>query len=419
MTDSERDFDRIARAWLDQGPIEAPERAVAAVLQAIEATPQVRRPFRWPTWRSPTMLRFSLLAIVGAAILVTFGALALSGGAPALEPDPAPPSATPSPTPSTGALGPVPDAVKGGWVASSRGTSVEDPTVTTIVLGGSAVDRWAPEFSIDIPDDTRQLGSDVVELEPGVLRFGLSNAGDSGCQMRDIGTYRWSVSADGQWLTLDRIDDACSVRGDILAGTWQRSLAFSSQGGPGVAVNFQPFVTFTLPAGLYTGQEYAGDDQVVIDRSDASYKIWKDLDGFVDPCDISKGRLDIAPGMDALLAYIEGDPRFRVVRRDEYQLDGHRAVELEFTTGADIEPPCWTFDGNPDDRSGVLTWVTGASPSDWFWNNPIKGRGQLVITEVDGATLAFEWAVQENGLWKVDRETLDTVRFLDTLPIAP
>ena len=42
----ERDFDRIARAWLDLGPNEAPDRSVAAVLQAIETTPQVRRPIR-------------------------------------------------------------------------------------------------------------------------------------------------------------------------------------------------------------------------------------------------------------------------------------------------------------------------------------------------------------------------------------
>ena len=420
MTGSERDFDRIARAWLEQGPNEAPERAVAAVLQAIETTPQVRRPFRWPTWRSPTMLRFSLLAVLGGALLVTFGALALTGGSrPAPTPAPVSPAPSSSPTASDAGSAPVPDAVKGGWVAASRGTAIEAPTVTTIVLGGSAVDRWAPEFSIDLPGRTRQLGSDVTEVAPGVLRFGLSNAGDTGCSMRDIGTYRWSVSGDGQWLTLEPIEDACPVRSEILAGTWQRSLAFSSQGGPGVTVNFEPYLTFTLPAGDHVGQEYAGPDQVVIDRSDATYKVWKDLDGFVDPCDKSKGRLDIAPGMDAFLAYIEEDPRFNVVRREEYELDGHRAVELEFTTGADITPPCWTFDGNPDDLRGVLTWVTGASPSDWFWNSEIKGRGQLVVTEVEGATLAFEFLSEQAGLFKVDRETLDTVRFLDTLPTAP
>ena len=45
---SERDFDRLARAWLELGPDEAPDRVVAAVLQAAETTPQVRRRVAWP-----------------------------------------------------------------------------------------------------------------------------------------------------------------------------------------------------------------------------------------------------------------------------------------------------------------------------------------------------------------------------------
>ena len=34
------DFDRISRAWLDLMPDEAPDRAVQAVLQAVQTTPQ-------------------------------------------------------------------------------------------------------------------------------------------------------------------------------------------------------------------------------------------------------------------------------------------------------------------------------------------------------------------------------------------
>lgn len=53
MTD-ERDFDRLARAWLDLGTNEAPDRVVAAVPQAAETRPQVRCPHRWTIWRSST-----------------------------------------------------------------------------------------------------------------------------------------------------------------------------------------------------------------------------------------------------------------------------------------------------------------------------------------------------------------------------
>ena len=40
MTES-RNPDRLIRAWLDLMPDEAPDRVVSAVLQAVEATPQV------------------------------------------------------------------------------------------------------------------------------------------------------------------------------------------------------------------------------------------------------------------------------------------------------------------------------------------------------------------------------------------
>ena len=40
---TERDFDRLARAWLELAPDEAPDRVIAAVLQAAETTPQMRR----------------------------------------------------------------------------------------------------------------------------------------------------------------------------------------------------------------------------------------------------------------------------------------------------------------------------------------------------------------------------------------
>ena len=57
MTTS-RDADRILRAWLDLMPDEAPDRTVAAVLQAVETTPQQRSPWRWLIlWRA----RFSVM----------------------------------------------------------------------------------------------------------------------------------------------------------------------------------------------------------------------------------------------------------------------------------------------------------------------------------------------------------------------
>ena len=123
---NERDFDRLARAWLELGPNEAPDRVVAAVLQAAETTPQVRRPFRLPIWRSFAMNRIgqALGAVAVLAIVVIGGALLLTlrnqpnvGGPAASSLDVAPtpsaptaaasPLATPSPSPD---ITPTPSA---------------------------------------------------------------------------------------------------------------------------------------------------------------------------------------------------------------------------------------------------------------------------------------------------------------------
>lgn len=78
MTD-ERTFDRLARAWLELGPDEAPDRVIAAVLQAAETMPQARRRSRRLFWRYPTVNRSSLAASVAvAAAVVVVGGLLLT-----------------------------------------------------------------------------------------------------------------------------------------------------------------------------------------------------------------------------------------------------------------------------------------------------------------------------------------------------
>jgi hypothetical protein len=73
----ERDFDRLAQAWLELGPDEAPDRVVAAVLQAAQTTPQARRPIRWLRLRDDKMTRLPVLATVAATIVVVVGGLLL------------------------------------------------------------------------------------------------------------------------------------------------------------------------------------------------------------------------------------------------------------------------------------------------------------------------------------------------------
>ena len=71
----ERDFDRIARAWLELGTNEAPDRAVSAVLQAVETTPQLRPLSTRLPWRYEPVNRMPIAAALVAALVIVVGGL--------------------------------------------------------------------------------------------------------------------------------------------------------------------------------------------------------------------------------------------------------------------------------------------------------------------------------------------------------
>lgn len=161
MTD-ERDFDRLARAWLELGPDEAPDRAVAAVLQAAETTPQVRRPLRWPTWRSYNMNRISQAAGLVAVLVVAIGGgIILSqrdrpaAGGPVTSPSAAPshsvaPSQSVAPSPSVAPSGSAP-AGSGAALVLQRAPAnlgcdaigIEYDIATIHIDPNAATDVWA------------------------------------------------------------------------------------------------------------------------------------------------------------------------------------------------------------------------------------------------------------------------------------
>src|SRR3954453_22341198 len=71
-----RDADRIVRAWLDLMPDEAPDRTIAAVIEALETTPQVRRPLGG-RWRPNQMNRLFVAAVAAALVVAVGGVLFL------------------------------------------------------------------------------------------------------------------------------------------------------------------------------------------------------------------------------------------------------------------------------------------------------------------------------------------------------
>jgi hypothetical protein len=113
MTD-DRSLERAARSWLENGPTEAPDRAVEAALLRIQTTPQerdLRIPWRFPTMSTPA--RVATAAVIG--VLVIGGALFILGrpgqsgvGGPGpsatLTASPSP-TASPTPIVSPGPIG--------------------------------------------------------------------------------------------------------------------------------------------------------------------------------------------------------------------------------------------------------------------------------------------------------------------------
>jgi hypothetical protein len=161
MTD-DLDFDRIARAWLELGPNEAPDRAVAAVLEAAETTPQVRPLPQRLLWRFPMLNRLPIAAYVAVAVAIVVGGGLLLfrpndgsgiGGAtqsplPSVAATPAPTN-SPSPSPSAS-----PSPTQGVFKSDRYGYTVSLPAPWR--LSAAATATWdgtsSPAFDAPVVD---------------------------------------------------------------------------------------------------------------------------------------------------------------------------------------------------------------------------------------------------------------------------
>jgi len=325
------------------------------------------------------------------------------------------PTSSPAPSPGASAYAsplPMPSALVGGWLGPTRISPIVQSRVASINLGHLDNNYQAPDFAIGGPggDNTP---SNVHEVSPGVIEM-VATGSLGGCTKGDVGHYGWKTSADGTWLTLTKIDDACTTRGDYAPGTWVRNGSTDSHGGPLVAANFDPFVSFTLPSGNWLGG--GGNGVFTADNGEATFKVWQDPDGFNDPCDDTKGTVVLDRGIDPFLAFLRG-PKSGLTLSNEREttVDGHRAVIVDIR-GADLPKPCWT-DPDTKETNMVLQWTQHADPG-WKWSTDVAGTTSwpIVITEVGGHTIVFEDIKAGNVL---DQAVLDSVRFLTALPTPP
>jgi hypothetical protein len=406
---TDRDFNVIARAWLEIGPNEAPDRVIHAVMDAVGTTKQVRRPWPWTTWRSRPMNRLPMLAVVASLIIIVLGAVVLTTGRAPATPVPSTlSSAQPSANASQAVAGatpipkPIPPDILGTWIAPLRPAPGITQADTSSIWFNDAKARPAePQFALFLGAHSFPQEGSVVEVEPGTIRI-TSRNGPGGCKVYDVGLYHWSKPAADR-LVLDLVSDVCAPRKAVVPGRWIPSGIGRSTGGDGIAADFTPFFRFTLPAGSYEGLGNSERDWISIPGDDGSrFDAYKDPDGFVDQCDYDKGRVDLDPGVDAFVAYLSQSKRVKVTNTTEMTLDGHRAVAVSYRAAAGLPPGC----------GELFMWA----PHAWAVQGasiPAEAADTIIVADVDGTTILFR-ILDPQG--KVRPEVVSSIHFIDALP---
>lgn len=293
MTD-DRSFDRLARAWLELGPKEAPDRAVSAVLEAVETTPQVRRRVRWAiSWphqtnRLPVLVTIwvvMVLAIVGAGLFLTRG-----DQQPVSQP-----TSSPFASPTTAADAGVPGGLRmvrpdgsfpalAVWMTGPRSLAGQTSKSGTALRFTEGTLALARSNSIDNPL--------MVTSATGTADGGLRLTTSPSCLDGAVGAYRWSLSADGRQLTITATSDACTARLSAVPGTWQKidckdpmqPCLGDLAAGTYPSLNFDPHlktvdtstavygaVTYTVPDGWANAADWPGELVLVPSADYADY----------------------------------------------------------------------------------------------------------------------------------------------------
>jgi hypothetical protein len=395
-----RDADRILRAWLDLMPDEAPDRVIDAVLQAVETTPQKRRPLVRGSRRFPRMNRLLLLAAaatLGAALLG--GALLMGGSrtdpAPSAAPDASPaavvvtsPAATIAPVPL-----PAPSAIRGNWVAETTtpAASGADPAGDgfvrlTVATNGSAA--WAQGTG-------GSAGLRSTSLDAGAadeVLFSLERAG-AGCDAGALGRYRWQVADAGLHLELLAVDDPCAARAAAFVGTWTRSHNGLTAGGEGVITGVGPLIQVTLPEGSYTQRALTDVAEIDDAKQGLLLYVFKDPQAFADPCATTHELAPWAPGARAFVDAIRANPAMTEVRERAMTIGGAPAIEVTLKASTSY-PVCGS--GDP-----FLQWTPRTTPAGGWWLSA-GDSDRFFVVDAPGATLLVQ-------VLEIDAPSLDGI----------
>ncbi len=405
MTD-ERNFDRLARAWLELGPDEAPDRAIAAVLQAADTMPQARRPLRMPLWRSFTMSRTPILAAVVAILVVVVGGglfLNRSNGPSGIGGPSASPTAAPT-TPPSASTTSIPAALTYTWIGPKR-----------VIPGMPTPDRYRFELSapaLDFPNDnyTQSVLASVPSAPvPGELDLMTSDY-TAGCTTGEEGRYHWSLSPGGVRLTLTTISDACATRAAALAGDWTRVACkdttdgcfgdleagtFQSQyidpkvrAGDPWHPNFGA-VTYTVPAAWSNSSDWPGTFTLTptVDYGTNAPGTFHDVDIYRTPAATAQNaacsnqeQTSVKQTVAGLVAWVRSRPSLVVTAPTAVTIDGHPGQWVDIKIA-----PNWTAKC-PDTPGPAAVFLTeaGAGKDGYSWGIAPGELERVIFLDLGG-----------------------------------
>ena len=214
----DRSLERAARSWLETGPTQAPDRAVAEALLLIATTPQ-ERDLRIP-WRLPRMTTPTRVAAAAAIGVIAVGAAFMYFGRPGQ-------SAVGGPGPSTS---PTPSVSMTTAPTAQASRAVD----YTGLPGWIVFEHFgqAPDGSTPVQDmDRRQIwlihadGSGLHELAPGVPADGK---------------YAPDISPDGKKVAFSAWDHHVQLWEAGIDGTNPHVLASDCSGDPNVCLEGEP-----------------------------------------------------------------------------------------------------------------------------------------------------------------------------------
>jgi hypothetical protein len=263
-------------------------------------------------------------------------------------------------------------SLRARWIANDPGSDTLGTSSGPIDL---TIDGSGHSVAVGNLGSAGDFGSSIVSATADQLVVRLDHA-TRGCAEGAEGTYAWVLGSDGSQLTLTAVTDACSDRTIAFGRAWARTLIGSSSTGTGIVDSISPGFFIALPGGPYTSRTLP-DYVDVGDPNGLDFQVWKDPQGFADPCSLAN-RAPYVPGSAAVVNYLRHNPAINVIEQTSLKIDGHPAIHIvvEGKTvakcpGQDLQ--LWT------PKSCDCHWVTADGVRDSFY-----------LVDVGADTYAFE-----------------------------